>query len=98
MVGDGEGGEEEEKTLEFVYRISTGEEWEELQKKGEIFGGDLDRTTGFIHLSKLNQVSFCIITSPPKSLNSVQTQLSFCQLITRVCIVNVKEAHVVVVV
>ncbi|RWR76354.1 Lipase, GDSL [Cinnamomum micranthum f. kanehirae] len=51
-MGDGGGGE----TLEYVYRISTTEEWEEFQKKGEIFGGNLDQTTGFIHLSKLHQV------------------------------------------
>lgn len=41
---------------EFVYRISTAEEWEELQKNGSMLGGDLDRTTGCIHLSSLNQV------------------------------------------
>ncbi|PHU16468.1 hypothetical protein BC332_17673 [Capsicum chinense] len=41
---------------EFVYRISTMEEWELLQKTGSTFGGDLDRTTGFIHLSKLDQL------------------------------------------
>lgn len=41
---------------EYVYRISTAEEWESLQKDGAIFGGDLDKSSGFIHLSKLNQV------------------------------------------
>ncbi|KAK6788448.1 hypothetical protein RDI58_016973 [Solanum bulbocastanum] len=41
---------------ELVYRISTMEEWELMQKTGSTFGGDLDRTTGFIHLSKLDQV------------------------------------------
>ncbi|XP_031280599.1 uncharacterized protein LOC116139063 [Pistacia vera] len=41
---------------EFVYRISTAQEWEELQKNGSIFGGDLDKSTGCIHLSKLDQV------------------------------------------
>ncbi|KAJ8636206.1 hypothetical protein MRB53_010473 [Persea americana] len=51
-MGDGGGGE----TPEYVYRISTREEWEEFQKKGVIFGGNLDRTTGFMHLSKLHQV------------------------------------------
>uniref|UniRef100_A0A3Q7H5J9 Uncharacterized protein n=1 Tax=Solanum lycopersicum TaxID=4081 RepID=A0A3Q7H5J9_SOLLC len=35
---------------ELVYRISTMEEWELMQKTGSTFGGDLDRTTGFIHL------------------------------------------------
>ncbi|KAG5603418.1 hypothetical protein H5410_034788, partial [Solanum commersonii] len=33
-----------------VYRISTMEEWELMQKTGSTCGGDLDRTTGFIHL------------------------------------------------
>ncbi|KAF7004606.1 hypothetical protein CFC21_019813 [Triticum aestivum] len=30
----------------FVYRISTGEEWAELQRTGGTLGGDLDRSTG----------------------------------------------------
>ncbi|XP_016709994.1 uncharacterized protein [Gossypium hirsutum] len=42
---------------EFVYRISTAEEWEALQKNGSVFGGDLDKSSGFIHLSSLHQVS-----------------------------------------
>ncbi|PIN15548.1 hypothetical protein CDL12_11791 [Handroanthus impetiginosus] len=41
---------------EFVYRISTAEEWAELQKSGATFGGDLDKSTGCFHLSKLDQV------------------------------------------
>ncbi|MBA0741454.1 hypothetical protein Gogos_014607 [Gossypium gossypioides] len=41
---------------EFVYRISTAEEWEALQKNGSAFGGDLDKSSGFIHLSSLHQV------------------------------------------
>ncbi|XP_019243190.1 PREDICTED: uncharacterized protein LOC109223364 isoform X2 [Nicotiana attenuata] len=41
---------------DFVYRISTLEEWELLQKTGSTFGGELDRTTGYIHLSKLDQL------------------------------------------
>lgn len=45
--------EEEEK---YVYRISTAEEWESLKASGSMFGGQLDKTTGCIHLSKLNQV------------------------------------------
>ncbi|KAF7804956.1 putative dihydroorotate dehydrogenase [Senna tora] len=44
------------KEGDFVYRISTAKEWEELQKNGSIFGGELDRSSGFIHLSKLDQV------------------------------------------
>lgn len=43
----------------FVYRISTAQEWEELQKNGSTFGGELDKSSGFIHLSKLEQVNFC---------------------------------------
>ncbi|XP_016577342.2 uncharacterized protein LOC107875234 [Capsicum annuum] len=46
---------------EFVYRISTMEEWELLQKTGSTFGRDLDRTTGFIHLSKLDQVQSTLL-------------------------------------
>jgi hypothetical protein len=41
---------------EFVYRISTANEWEEFQKTGSIFGGELDKSSGFIHLSSLHQV------------------------------------------
>ncbi|CAH9078956.1 unnamed protein product [Cuscuta europaea] len=41
---------------EFVYRICTAEEWEALQKSGSSFGGDLDATTRYIHLSKLDQI------------------------------------------
>ncbi|XP_015872495.2 uncharacterized protein LOC107409579 [Ziziphus jujuba] len=46
----------DEAEVEFVYRISTGEEWEELQRNGSTFGGQLDKTSGFIHLSHLHQV------------------------------------------
>ncbi|MQM10626.1 hypothetical protein Taro_043522 [Colocasia esculenta] len=45
---------------EFVYRVSTGEEWEELQKKGATLGGDLDHRTGCIHLSQLHQVKMVL--------------------------------------
>uniref|UniRef100_I1JQV0 DUF952 domain-containing protein n=1 Tax=Glycine max TaxID=3847 RepID=I1JQV0_SOYBN len=41
---------------ELVYRISTAKEWEELQSNGSSFGGDLDKSSAFIHLSKLDQV------------------------------------------
>ncbi|KAE9464118.1 hypothetical protein C3L33_03952, partial [Rhododendron williamsianum] len=41
---------------EFVYRISTAEEWEALQRNGSTFGGELDQTTGCFHLSNLHQV------------------------------------------
>nr|GLL35926.1 uncharacterized protein LOC109193711 [Ipomoea trifida]GMD31173.1 Serine hydrolase-like protein [Ipomoea batatas] len=47
---------------EFVYRISTAEEWEEFQKNGSMLGGDLDKTTGCIHLSKLDQVQSTLQT------------------------------------
>ncbi|KAF5937261.1 hypothetical protein HYC85_024767 [Camellia sinensis] len=50
MAGRKGGGEE------FVYRISTSEEWEALQKTGTTLGGELDKTDGFIHLSSLHQV------------------------------------------
>ncbi|XP_011079510.1 uncharacterized protein LOC105163010 [Sesamum indicum] len=40
----------------FVYRISTAQEWEELQRTRATFGGDLDKSTGCFHLSKLHQV------------------------------------------
>lgn len=52
-ASEGEAAKEEE----YVYRISTAEEWQELQSSGSIFGGELDKTSGFIHLSNLNQVS-----------------------------------------
>lgn len=40
----------------FVYRISTAEEWEYLQKNESTLGGDFDKSSGFVHLSSLNQV------------------------------------------
>jgi hypothetical protein len=40
----------------FVYRISTADEWAEFQRTGTTLGGDLDRSTGCIHLSDLSQV------------------------------------------
>ncbi|KAK4273306.1 hypothetical protein QN277_021733 [Acacia crassicarpa] len=45
-----------EKVGVFVYRISNAREWDEFQKNGSNFGGELDRSSGFIHLSKLDQV------------------------------------------
>ncbi|KAJ6810321.1 uncharacterized protein M6B38_158875 [Iris pallida] len=45
--------EEKEK---FVYRVSSADQWEELQRTGATLGGDIDRTTGCIHLSSLHQV------------------------------------------
>lgn len=47
---------------EFVYRISTADEWSELETSKCTFGQQLDKDSGFIHLSKLNQVSFiCLL-------------------------------------
>ncbi|KAL9332354.1 hypothetical protein ACSQ67_001964 [Phaseolus vulgaris] len=40
----------------FVYRISIAQEWEELQKNGSTFGGELDKSSRFIHFSKLDQI------------------------------------------
>ncbi|XP_072987619.1 uncharacterized protein [Typha latifolia] len=45
---------------EFVYRVSTAAEWEELQRSGAVLGGDLDRRTGCIHLSDLCQVKMVL--------------------------------------
>ncbi|XP_034207892.1 uncharacterized protein LOC117621490 isoform X2 [Prunus dulcis] len=45
---------------EYVYRISTAKEWEELQSSGSSFCGELEKTSGFIHLSKLNQVQLTL--------------------------------------
>ncbi|KAG8663625.1 hypothetical protein MANES_01G231900v8 [Manihot esculenta] len=55
---------------EYVYRISTAEEWESLQKDGAIFGGDLDKSSGFIHLSKLNQLGDGLIYEVVDGSNS----------------------------
>ncbi|EYU46854.1 hypothetical protein ABFS82_04G003900 [Erythranthe guttata] len=52
-MASNEGSKEAE---EFVYRISTAEEWEELQRSAATFGGSLDQSTGCFHLSKLHQV------------------------------------------
>ncbi|KAL5060731.1 hypothetical protein RYX36_032335 [Vicia faba] len=44
------------KMSDFVYRISVAKEWEELQRNGSTFGRELDKSSRFIHLSKLHQV------------------------------------------
>lgn len=49
------------KMGDFVYRISTAKEWEELQTSGSTFGGDLDKSSAFFHLSKLDQVYFMFL-------------------------------------
>ncbi|KAH7862798.1 hypothetical protein Vadar_009739 [Vaccinium darrowii] len=51
-----QGGVNKEGEKLFVYRISTAEEWEALQRNGSTFGGELDKTTGCFHLSNLHQV------------------------------------------
>ncbi|KAI3723526.1 hypothetical protein L2E82_35163 [Cichorium intybus] len=46
---------------EFVYIISTAEKWSELQTSRSTFGQNLDKDSGFIHLSKLNQIELEVI-------------------------------------
>lgn len=46
---------------EFVYRISTAAEWEELQTKGSTLGREIDKSTGCFHLCKLDQVFLCFL-------------------------------------
>ncbi|XP_071742294.1 uncharacterized protein [Rutidosis leptorrhynchoides] len=41
---------------EFVYRISTADEWSELQTSKSTFGQQLDKDSNYIHLSNLSQV------------------------------------------
>ncbi|XP_010456112.1 PREDICTED: uncharacterized protein LOC104737597 [Camelina sativa] len=41
---------------DYIYRISTDQEWEEFKKNGSSLGGELDKSTGCFHLSKLDQV------------------------------------------
>ncbi|XP_075498907.1 uncharacterized protein LOC142537242 [Primulina tabacum] len=48
---EGIGNEEE-----FVYRISTAEEWEELRRTGCTYGGNIDKSSACFHLSMLHQV------------------------------------------
>ncbi|ESQ37838.1 hypothetical protein EUTSA_v10029076mg [Eutrema salsugineum] len=45
---------------DFIYRISTDQEWEEFQKNGSSSGGELDKSTGCYHLSKLDQVQMTL--------------------------------------
>ncbi|KAL0371577.1 UNVERIFIED_CONTAM: hypothetical protein Sangu_0475800 [Sesamum angustifolium] len=54
----------------FVYRISTAEEWEELQRSRATFGGDLDKSTGCFHLSKLDQVLLPVTLSVQSTLQN----------------------------
>ncbi|XP_011622279.1 uncharacterized protein LOC105420427 isoform X3 [Amborella trichopoda] len=52
-----------------VYRISTEEEWKELQRTGSIFGGDLDKQTGCIHLSTIEQLGNGLIYEAVDDVN-----------------------------
>jgi hypothetical protein len=51
----------------FVYRISNVEEWKQAQEDGGLFGGQIDRTSRFVHLSTEQQVRgldhFCMFES-----------------------------------
>ncbi|KMZ57119.1 hypothetical protein ZOSMA_89G00720 [Zostera marina] len=49
-----------DETTMRLFRISTAEEWEELQNSAETFGGDLDQSTGCIHLSDSHQVKMVL--------------------------------------
>ncbi|KAF5733448.1 hypothetical protein HS088_TW17G00992 [Tripterygium wilfordii] len=74
---------------EYVYRISTAAEWEEFQKNGSIFGGELDKSSGFIHLSKLDQVTLSLFhfldsVSEDQSIDFVQSTLQNFFLNTKV--------------
>lgn len=40
----------------FIYRISPESEWAEAQSAGELRGGQLDSSSGYIHLSTAAQV------------------------------------------
>lgn len=48
---------EGQKAPTFVYRISNAEEWKRAQEEGGLWGGQMDRDSGFIHLSSEEQVS-----------------------------------------
>eukprot|EP00243_Klebsormidium_subtile_P006629 TRINITY_DN2852_c0_g1_i2.p1 TRINITY_DN2852_c0_g1~~TRINITY_DN2852_c0_g1_i2.p1 ORF type:complete len:124 (-),score=21.30 TRINITY_DN2852_c0_g1_i2:70-441(-) len=39
-----------------VYRISNNEEWKRAQEEGGLWGGQMDRDSGFVHLSSEEQV------------------------------------------
>lgn len=60
MEGVVTGDEEAAKRDQFVYRVSTEKEWDELQRTGSTLGGDIDRKTGCIHLSTLHQVKMVL--------------------------------------
>ncbi|KAI4304539.1 hypothetical protein MLD38_040034 [Melastoma candidum] len=60
-VVEGAKVQEAEVKEEYVYRISTVEEWEALQRDGSAYGGHLDRSTGCFHLSTLSQVQSTLL-------------------------------------
>jgi len=41
---------------EYVYRISSEEEWSDARKANGLLGGKLDKDSGFVHLSTMEQV------------------------------------------
>eukprot|EP00250_Pteridium_aquilinum_P014598 c22085_g1_i1 orf=478-852(-) len=45
---------------ELLYRISPLAEVEAFQETGFLIGGDMDKSSGFIHLSKPSQVAFVL--------------------------------------
>eukprot|EP00252_Welwitschia_mirabilis_P009798 TRINITY_DN22675_c0_g1_i2.p1 TRINITY_DN22675_c0_g1~~TRINITY_DN22675_c0_g1_i2.p1 ORF type:complete len:126 (-),score=14.03 TRINITY_DN22675_c0_g1_i2:300-677(-) len=47
-------------SYDFLFRISSEEEWKELQHDGSTFGSDFDRQTQFIHLCTQSQVEFVL--------------------------------------
>lgn len=46
-------------SVAFVYRISPEDEWAAAQAAGALQGGQLDSTSGYIHLSTAAQVIYC---------------------------------------
>ena len=40
----------------FVYRILHPEEWDDFRKKKVFYGNDLDKKSGYIHLSEKKQL------------------------------------------
>lgn len=50
----------------FVYRISPEDEWAAAQAAGALQGGQLDTTSGYIHLSTAAQVNCLLCVSLQK--------------------------------
>ncbi|GAQ82586.1 hypothetical protein KFL_001160200 [Klebsormidium nitens] len=49
-------GFERQQGPAFVYRISNVEEWKRAQEEGGLWGSQMDRDSGFVHLSSEEQV------------------------------------------